>query len=237
MTGATGPVGRIGATGASGYTGPQGRYGSTGATGYTGPQGPPGPGGLGAAALAQQSDVIESSFTQEEAQISTTKNKLNVVTISLIAWAVTMSLAILIMIALVFTKLRSHTGDPFTWASPASYVSDSASTAYSTKSSPADFTPSKFIDLNFGDNKAEKTGEGRTVEISMEDSDVEVERIDALFDEALDDEDRKGADEARFDSLRQSDRPNFRNVLTNRKLAGGSINRGMFFPEQGSSTY
>jgi len=72
----------------------------------------------------------------------------------------------------------------------------------------------------------------------MEDSDVEVERIETLFDEALDEgEERKAADEARFDSLKQSDRPNFRNVLTNRKLAGGSINRGMFFPEPGTSTY
>jgi len=84
----------------------------------------------------------------------------------------------------------------------------------------------------------EKTGEGRTVEISMEDSDVEVERVEALFDEALDEgDDTKAADEARFDSLKSSDRPNFRNVLTNRKLAGGSVNRGMFFPEQGTSTY
>jgi hypothetical protein len=181
--------------------------------------------------------LIEASFSQEEAKISATKSKLNVITISLIAWAVTMSLAILVMIALVFTKLRSHTGDPFTWAAPASYVSDSSS-VYSKKSSASDFTPSKFIDLNFGDNKAEKTGEGRTVEISMEDSDVEVERIEALFDEALDEnEDPKAAEEARYDSVRQTERPNFRNVLTNRKLTGGSINRGMFFPDQGSSTY
>jgi len=149
-----------------------------------------------------------------------------------------MSLAILVMIALVFTKLRSHSGsDSFLFTSPASYVSDSASSVSSKKSSPADFTPPKFIDLNFGDNKVEKTGEGRTVEISMEDSDVEVERIEALFDEALDDDKSKDQDESRYDSLRQTDRPNFRNVLTNRKLAGGSVNRGMFFVEPGSSTF
>jgi len=122
-----------------------------------------------------------------------------------------MSLAILVMIALVFTKLRSHSGsDSFLFTSPASYVSDSASSVSSKKSSPADFTPPKFIDLNFGDNKVEKTGEGRTVEISMEDSDVEVERIEALFDEALDDDKSKDQDESRYDSLRQTDRPNFK---------------------------
>ena len=58
------------------------------------------------AALAQQSDMLESSLAEEEARISATKQKLSVVTITLIAWAVVVTLAIVVMSTVLFTRMR-----------------------------------------------------------------------------------------------------------------------------------
>lgn len=227
FTGGSGPTGRVGPTGSTGFTGPRGNFGATGGTGFTGPMGPQGIPGLGAAALAQHSDQLESSFGEEASKISDTKHKLNIITITLIAWAVVITLAIIIMLGLVCARLRT---DPLTWggetedaASRAgSYVSDAESNV--SKVGPLPHFPPKFLELDFGasvNEEGTETGEGRTVQINVEDSDVEVDRVEGMFSD----------EERRIDS-----RPNFRSArLTNRKqLSGGA---GLVFPEPGSSTF
>jgi len=179
---------------------------------------------LGAAALAQQSGALEASFAQEEAQISSTRDKLNLITVVLIAWAVIMSAAIAILVSLVFTKLRSQTDDPLAhWTQDdgaESYVTDNDGEE-SSVGNPWEFSPN-FVDLDVGHNEEEDgddlpTGEGRTVEVNgAEDSDVEVERIEALFHE----EDVNIG--SRPSQQRQT---NVRSALNNRKKTGGSKNR------------
>jgi hypothetical protein len=158
-------------------------------------------------ALAQQSDALQAALVQEESQIGNTRQKLNFLALVLIAWAVIMTATIAIVVSVVFAKLRHHSDDnPLGfWGADdhaESYVTgdEASDDVTDTKSCVSDFSPN-FLDLDFGNNEAEEDddvsdiargvtrsgawrGEGcRRVEISVDHSDVEVERVENFFND------------------------------------------------------
>jgi len=196
-------------------------------------------------ALQQKSDVLESSFAQEEAQISTTRHKLSIVTIALIVWAIIITLAILIMVALIFTRLRKTQSSDCqreNMSSPESCVSNTSDVEFG--STNIQNTSRKMKDTLKG---ASLNFEGHCFDSargSQENSDIETERVEALFEE---DGEHESWEET-WRKKRNPDLANFNNILENshsqdvpdsgeNAFIGRGRVGGLFLPDVGSSTF
>lgn len=198
--------------------------------------------------LQQQSNEVQEAFLNEREEIQNAKTKFNIITAIMVVWATIVTLAIIIMVVVVFTFMRNR---PELAAIPSadSYMSD-AETGHPKSQLGDDDDEEEIpenvtsvVNLNFGQGKI-ASGEGREVDVK-EEADVrqqvpsqqhefEVEKISALFEEDENDEAPTAAAEAIPGGIQA--RPNFRNAVTTSRAGTGQF-RALFFPDSGSSTF
>merc|ERR1711988_1621285 len=118
--GMRGSPGRQGATGVRGMTGTQGATGSTGAAGNdgatgvngnigaTGPQGPQGVAGAGAAAMQAEFEALSGEEHALAQQAVGQAVGLSTLTAILIGWATVVSIMVVVIVALIFRRLRKN---------------------------------------------------------------------------------------------------------------------------------
>lgn len=198
--------------------------------------------------LQQQSNDVQEAFLNEREEIQNAKTKFNIITAIMVVWATIVTLAIIIMVVVVFTFMRNR--PELAIPSADSYMSD-AETGHpksqlgddddDEEEMPENVT--SVVNLNFGQGKV-ASGEGREVDVK-EDADVrqqvpsqqhefEVEKISALFEEDENDEAPTAAAESIPGGIQA--RPNFRNAVTTSRAGTGQF-RALFFPDSGSSTF
>jgi len=209
-------------------------------------RGPPGAALLG---LQQQSNEVQEAFLNEREEIQNAKNKFNILTAIMVVWATIVTLAIIIMVVVVFTFMRnrpelaipsadSYSSDAET-GHPKSYIGDDDE----EEEIPQNVTSA--VNLNFGRGKV-ASGEGREIDLQEEEEadvrqqgpsqqhEFEVEKISALFEEDERDEAPAAAAESIPGGIQA--RPNFRNAVTTSRAGTGQF-RALFFPDSGSSTF
>ena len=205
--------------------------------------------------LQQQSNEVQEAFLNEREEIQNAKTKFNIITAIMVVWATIVTLAIIIMVVVVFTFMRNRP-ELAIIPSAESYTSDAESGH--TKSCIGDDDQDEdmqqnvtsVVNLNFGQRKV-ASGEGREIDIQEEEGadarqqgpsqqhEFEVEKISALFEEDDNDESPGGAAgggaaDAAAGGIQA--RPNFRNVVTTNRAGTGQF-RQLFFPDSGSSTF
>src|SRR6218665_974571 len=204
--------------------------------------------------LQEQSNDVQEAYLNEREEIQNAKTKFNIITAIMVVWATIVTLAIIIMVVVVFTFMRNR---PELSAIPSaeSYTSD-AETGH-TKSYlgddddeeeeevPQNITSA--VNLNFGQRKV-ASGEGREIDVPGEENadvrqqvssqqhEFEVEKVSALFEEDDGDEAPAAAAAAESISGGIQARPNFRNAVTTSRAGTGQF-RALFFPDSGSSTF
>ena len=166
----------------------------------------------------------------EEDLTGSISNQLSVASITLIAWATLITLAIVILVSVIFRRLRRGRGNSGRsnhagWPTTASVTSDAesgiANDAMSDRASVIDFEPE--------DDDA-------AANASYDHRDLDVEKINGLFED-----DHPTAEvhatNANLASV-SSKQPNFSKAIT-RDIGGhGSARiRGLFLPDSGSSTF
>jgi hypothetical protein len=188
-----------------------------------------GPLGAGAAGLVDDTSGAMEATQEVEKLLSTTKGKLKLITIIMIVWATIVTAALIIIVIFAFNRLRSRS--EFMGESADSYVSDAES------GHKADIASVINFDMGPHDGPV-VTGEGREVEVNIDGGngrqhDFEVEHVSAMFEE--DDGTRAATASSGGDGRHQS-RPNFRNAVTNSRMATSQF-RGLYFPDSGASSF
>jgi len=196
--------------------------------------------------LQQQSNEVQEAFLNEREEIQNAKSKFNILTAIMVVWATIVTLAIIIMVVVVFTFMRNR--PELAIPSAESYTSDAENghqKSYIGDDDEEEEIPQNVtsaVNLNFGRGKV-TSGEGREVDIQEEEvrqqgpsqqHEFEVEKISALFEEDEHDEAPAAAAESIPGGIQA--RPNFRNAVTTSRAGTGQF-RALFFPDSGSSTF
>lgn len=97
--------------------------GVKGAVGATGPRGP-GKNSAAAAALEDEASALQDSFVMEHKSLDTAHSRLTVVSVVLIVWGVVVTLAVVVLMIVAFSRLRHNRLFDTEWPAKPSAVDD-----------------------------------------------------------------------------------------------------------------
>lgn len=170
------------------------------------------------AALQSGIDKASEAVLEEEELTGSISNQLSVVSMALIAWAVFITLAIAVLVAVVFRRLRrsSRGANEMRWPSSASSAASVSSDAESATGHDSISELASVIDLDMDETEEIKHHE------------VDVENTNGLYE----DDQCPGvhSNQGNSNTAATSDRPMFHNVLTRNDGHGSQKARGLFMP-------